>query len=57
VGGSDVDSTHGIHLAAGASLVLEAPGTPAAFIDLSTIWIDAANNDEYVNVLYLKRAS
>jgi hypothetical protein len=56
VGGSDVDSTHGAHLSPGASLTLEAPGDPTAYIDLTNVYVDAETNGDKVNVLYLERA-
>ncbi|MGH8743847.1 MAG: hypothetical protein ACREUY_06160 [Burkholderiales bacterium] len=57
IGGSDVDSTHAILLAAGASLTLEAPaGKVDPFIDLTAVYYDGATTADKINVFYLTNA-
>lgn len=55
VGDVTVDSTHGVSLAAGQSISLEAPGDPAAYIDLTQVYLDCSVNGEKANVLYLEK--
>ena len=49
VGGSDVDSTNGRTLAAGETCLMYPPGR-----DCGNVYIDAANNDDGVEVLIMR---
>jgi len=57
VGGSSVSSANGIVVAKEKSFSISAEDLKQGEIDLSTIWVDAANNDDEVRVTYLKSGS
>lgn len=52
VGGSNVDSTHGVTLQPGESITLEVEGD---HLNLSSVYIDAATNGDKANVIYAAR--
>ncbi len=56
VGGVAVDSTHCLTLDPGQSVTLELPGDPLGEIDLTAVYLDAANSGDKANVLYMINA-
>lgn len=57
VGASDVDATHGVHLAPGVSLKVSADNAyedeDRVFVDLNEIYIDGSNTGDKVNILIM----